>query len=40
MKKIILGMIVSLASVISFIGIYPTSSFSLYQPKFPEDLLK
>ncbi|WP_243120619.1 cyclic lactone autoinducer peptide [Pelotomaculum sp. FP] len=39
-KKHILGLIVSLASIVTFIGIYPTSWGHLYQPEFPKELLK
>lgn len=40
MKKHILGMLVCLASVITYIGIYPTSWLSFYQPKIPDELIK
>ena len=40
MKKHILSLVVSLASIITFIGIYPTSWGHLYQPQVPKELLK
>nr|WP_190240447.1 cyclic lactone autoinducer peptide [Pelotomaculum schinkii] len=40
MKKLILSMIVSLASLIAFIGIYPTSWVGYYQPQIPKELIK
>lgn len=40
MKKYILNMIVSLASVVAIIGIYPTSWFGYHQPRIPKQLIK
>ncbi|MTI80013.1 MAG: cyclic lactone autoinducer peptide [Firmicutes bacterium] len=33
-------MLVSLASVVAFIGVTPTSLCSLYQPETPKELIK
>lgn len=40
MKKLLLSMLVCVASLVSYVGIYPNSWFSLYQPQFPEDLIR
>ncbi|AEG61084.1 cyclic lactone autoinducer peptide [Desulforamulus ruminis] len=40
MKRFLLNLCVSLALVISYIGIYPTSWFTSYQPEVPEELLR
>ncbi|AGL01891.1 cyclic lactone autoinducer peptide [Desulfoscipio gibsoniae] len=40
MKKFILSMIVCAASVVAYIGIYPTSWSTIYQPKSPPELLR
>ncbi|MBM7854676.1 cyclic lactone autoinducer peptide [Desulfohalotomaculum tongense] len=40
MKKYFLKIIVGLASMVAYIGIYPSSWVSLYQPEIPEDLIK
>lgn len=40
MKKLILSMVVCAASVVAYIGIYPTSWISIYQPKTPPELLR
>lgn len=39
-KKAILSMFVCVASVISYIGIYPTSWSSIHQPEVPEELIR
>ncbi|AGL01003.1 cyclic lactone autoinducer peptide [Desulfoscipio gibsoniae] len=40
MKKHIYSLIVSLASVVAFMGIYPTSWFGYHQPEIPKELVK
>ena len=40
MKRFLLNLCVSLALVISYIGIYPASWSAGYQPEVPEELLR
>lgn len=40
MKKFILSMVVCMASVVAYIGIYPTCWSLVYQPKSPPELLR
>lgn len=40
MKKHVLNFVVCLSMLVSYIGIYPTSWGSLYQPEVPEELIR
>ncbi len=40
MKKFALSAVVSLASLIAYVGIVPTCWGSLYQPEVPEELIR
>lgn len=40
MKKIFLSMFVCIATIISFVGIYPTSWSTIYQPETPDELIR
>lgn len=40
MKKFALSAVVSLASLIAYVGILPTCWSTLYQPEVPEELIR
>ena len=40
MRRFVFSMLVCVASVVAYIGIYPTSWSSIYQPTTPPDLLR
>lgn len=40
MKKHLLSMVVCLACLVAYTGIYPASWFHLHQPEAPEELIR